>query len=631
MKSIISLFLLAGILVANSAVVAEQTQKAKYLEREIEVESILNSIERNYAPLQLKKKTIGFDWLRERQAFRSRLLNAPTAAEFYHELSLLLGSFQDAHVSMEIPSSYVLSIPVQFIYLDGKTIVSHIEADIGESASEMEVGDELISIDGKTPDELRDAIAPYIGIGPAEANKEILTLSIAKIEQKRAIPVDVVRWKISDVALESAETGERYTVRLKWVGSGAPLVDRPLPKYSPDPDEPSEQLWGQRRQPSQKPLGPVTKTIRKMANLHAKLVNTMIPKTALNADTLVSRDWKPEGWGTKLALGHAQPLFKMPSDFNEISGGAIVGTIVGLSGLYAGKFTYNGKKVGFIRIPSYVPASIEFSIFGLRYVIGKLEKETDYLIIDQTNNPGGYVLFSDWVVGSLVGRLDYDKHMKFAVRPTQTFVRTYAQLVQMIEENENNMFGEDIHKKYLKPLQDEYEIVATAYKSHEGLSEPISLALTSELMQDVLSHAFRQLLKENLKGVWPYLQTIVMKWLGVDIMERQVYTKPVYMVTNGLDFSGGDATPATLQDYGRVKIVGTPTAGAGGSVAEFTSDLVNSFKFRLTNSLMVRSGKTKFVENIGVQPDIPFHFTVEDFRTEFNTTFYRLMSVIPEQ
>jgi len=94
------------------------------------------------------------------------------------------------------------------------------------------------------------------------------------------------------------------------------------------------------------------------------------------------------------------------------------------------------------------------------------------------------------------------------------------------------------------------------------------------------------------------------------------YDKPVLMLINEFDFSGGDAFPALMKDNGRVTLFGAQTTGAGGNVREY-GPLANSFfKLSLTESLMVRPNG-EYMENRGVKPDIEYTVTEDDFMNNY--------------
>jgi C-terminal processing protease CtpA/Prc len=90
------------------------------------------------------------------------------------------------------------------------------------------------------------------------------------------------------------------------------------------------------------------------------------------------------------------------------------------------------------------------------------------------------------------------------------------------------------------------------------------------------------------------------------------YTKPIVMLIDELAGSGGDAFPALMQGYGRAKLLGTRTMGAGGHVTDEEPLYNSQLNLRLTKSLFFRPDGIP-VENNGAKPDVPYAITRDDF------------------
>jgi hypothetical protein len=233
------------------------------------------------------------------------------------------------------------------------------------------------------------------------------------------------------------------------------------------------------------------------------------------------------------------------------------------------------------------------------------------------DNPGGAVILSDLLIQSLVGKLDQTKHLKFAVKPSQGFLRQYAELAQMLEQDLSDTFTPEQKTYFIEGFKREFEKVNKAFKEGQDLSEPFSLSLMSEF--------YELMIDAQIKTNPQILMMLAKAQLETDILKPQVYTKDVHFLINELDFSGGDATPASFQDYGRGKLVGVRTAGAGGTVEEFLHRAIAEFEYRLTTSLMVRKDGS-YVENAGVKEDIEFAVTEQDYKDGFATFLDRLLS-----
>ncbi len=247
-----------------------------------------------------------------------------------------------------------------------------------------------------------------------------------------------------------------------------------------------------------------------------------------------------------------------------------------------------GGIYGYVRIPSYVAGDDEAKEF--LSIVKRMEESTDAMVIDQVNNPGGSVFY----LYSLVAMLT-DKPM---LTPKHRMIITQADVADSLET--------------LKSL----EKVANEEEAKKVLGATIG--------GYPVSYQLSQFFKE-------YMQFIVEQWnqgvhlsspfyLGIDkIMPHPDgrYTKPILVLINEFDFSGGDFFPAILQDNQRATLLGVRTAGAGGYVngVEFPN-LLGVAGFSFTGSIAERVDLNP-IENLGVTPDVKYPLTAEDMKNGF--------------
>ncbi len=227
--------------------------------------------------------------------------------------------------------------------------------------------------------------------------------------------------------------------------------------------------------------------------------------------------------------------------------------------------------VGYVRIPHYSPQgesanfAIEQNFSQYEKVIGIMEKNTVGLVIDQDHNCGGYV--------DLVNKLA-SLFMSKPYRPM------YFKLVA----NKENYFE---YKKYVAEL----DPLTTWFDMTQKVSDLLKMSWQKGIrMTDFTS----------LDG---------QEWLAPNLT---VYTKPIVMTIDELSGSGGDAFPAMLQGYGRVKLIGTRTMGAGGHVSSNSPLNYSQINVSMTRSLFFRPDGVP-VENNGAVPDYPYEITTDDF------------------
>ena len=248
------------------------------------------------------------------------------------------------------------------------------------------------------------------------------------------------------------------------------------------------------------------------------------------------------------------------------------------------------KLIGYIRIPSY--GAGEKESFEFKTIMKKFAAVTDKLVIDQVNNPGGSVFY----LYSLVSMLS-DK-----VMATPKHYMTINQ--EIIAEAITSL-------KEINTVKNEADLIKL-YGGKTIGGYPISMTFLN----------FNKTYNQFLIDQWGLGKTLTSPHhlYGVDKINPSTevqYTKPILLLVNELDFSGGDFFPAILQDNKRATILGVRTAGAGGYVNSTSiHNQLGVGKFSITGSLADRVDHTP-IENLGVKPEIDYSLTAVDYQQNF--------------
>ena len=587
-----------------------------------ELEVIFTKIDEHYGPRRMKAESIGLDWAAVKQEFRQKLQSITTLDDFYFLVSAFLARLDDAHVSVTLPSSRTFTLPMQLSDTPEGLVVNYVGAGAEESFERVpEVGDIVVAINGMTPAAFQAQYPQLNKFGNKETNKAMFARSLSGVSEAQGISLATFPKELSLTV--RTEGGETYTTKATYAQNGVGLIGRQLRGLSLPPE--SMRITGLREEVAANPLGklmehPIFATALKAATKGARERLEKIASLMQRLDNLVDLraqfSWlggsaAASGQGQKIQMGHAEPTFKLPEDFERIK--LPLGLDMAVNGvLFAGTFEHKGKRVGLLRIASYVPSVMPTSPLMIRYYMKQLREKSDVLIIDQQDNPGGAVVFSDLLLKGLIGKLDPEKHMRFAVKPTQSFLRTYAELIEALEQSgDDESIPADAKADFAARLKEDFDKVKLAYERGDDLSEPIALWTISEVLDVLLTS--NSIMKA---ATW-----------ALGVKDQETYDKPTHFLINQMDFSGGDATPANFQDYGRGQLIGVGTAGAGGSVEEHQHRMKAEFSYRLTASLMVRPGG-RLVENYRVLPDVNFATTAQDYRDGHATFLPRLLAKI---
>ncbi len=227
--------------------------------------------------------------------------------------------------------------------------------------------------------------------------------------------------------------------------------------------------------------------------------------------------------------------------------------------------------IGYVRIPHYSPEgedadkAIALNFSQYEKVIGIMEKNTVGLIIDQDHNCGGYIDLVNKMVGLFMDKPYRPMSFRFVA-------------------NKENVLD---YKKYADSI--------------DSLSSWYDMTMkVFELLKTTWQKGIRMTDFTSLNGD---------EWVAPNLVR---YSKPVIMLIDEMSASGGDAFPSLLQGYGRVKLLGTRTMGAGGHVTENAPLNYSQIEVSMTRSLFFRPDGVP-VENNGAAPDYKYEITTDDF------------------
>jgi hypothetical protein len=514
-----------------------------------DLDSLQGMIAARYAPAGWKKEQYGWDLNAQIQQAKDKI-NASDSfgvKDYQQLLKSLLNSMKDYHVSVSFYSTEASMLPFSVTEAQGHYFISGINRKaLPQNVFPYNVGDEVVSFDGRP---VADLIAEY---------------------EKKAGMGDVPHTDASMAAIfltyrsgANGDTVPQGPVSVGIKAAGAPAAAEFPMKWTYVPEMIAPQPFVSKNKGISAPKIPMSWLGMMMVDVASAPGGAQASYGIGNKDGFLP-DFGEKTWTAPADNGFRAYVYKSPS---------------------------TGRNIGFVRIPTYAVSDPEKAAKDFAALVPELNNRADALVIDETNNPGGIVLYLYALASMLTDTpLAAPKHY---ITLTQADV---SEAINFIQESASAKTDDD----------------AKQVLGDDVAGYPVDLPLLQN---------WTAFYVDTVKQ-WSAGRTITtpLAVFGIDTIKPAAvhYSKPVMILTNQLDFSGGDFVPAIMQDNKRAVIFGERTAGAGGVVKEYKreNNLLGVQSVHLTATIAQRAGGEP-IENLGVTPDIPYAVTPADVQGNY--------------
>lgn len=512
-----------------------------------------------YAPAEWKKRFANYDLDTEFNKAVAAVQAKPnlTLADAREIFKNFVYAMRDYHTSISFVSTEAANLGLSIKSAGDKVFLVYIDrAKFSEASFPFHVGDELVTVDGKPATQAIAEVQAQITENVPGTDKAIAELRFFSRAAARGYKVP--RGPIT-LGIKPKDSSHVTQFQLLW-------------DYTPEKVSP-----------------------------RGTLTSSTLPLLGLNADNFLDSLLSDTSSAATSALFHPRMNVKLadtaPADnpYNLGTRSSFMpdlGTKVWESGddNFFHAYVYKsagGKLIGYVRIASYEAPDYPKALADFGKIVTLFQATTDSMVIDEVNNPGGSVLYLYGLASMLS-----DQPL---VTPRHRMSITQADISQAL----------DMIKKLSAVQSDDDAKKAISAGDLDGYTP------SYEFARFQLNYA--QFLVEEWnagrKLTNPY-------WIGgVDHINAAAnhYSKPILLLINHLDFSGGDFFPTIMQDNHRVTILGSRTAGAGGYVNDVqVPNNVGIDAFRCTESIAERVDGNP-IENLGVKPDIEYEMTEADY------------------
>lgn len=341
-------------------------------------EMLVTKVKALYGPLEFKERRFGYTFTTLVEQTRAEIARSSTDVAFFAAYKKFLAHFQDGHVGITYPSATSalvrFQVPIFVTPVEHRAIVSIVGKEV--EGQGVELGDEILSVDGMTPAQAVEIGRKYTSFGNEVSDEHLMYLVL----NRPSFITDMSPKKDTATVVVQKKDGTTRTLQFVWraerdVASSTRFVTSSFVDgyYATVANELNSVSLNVRQMGAEAPYFVTNEVVNRFG----------FTRVSPNAQFL-------ERFGLK------------PEDAVE---------------LHSYLYRFEGKTILMVRIPHYMPKDSAKSVKTYQALLSQYEPFVDALVIDQNHNPGGkityaldlYSLFAKKEGASFVQRMHADR------------------------------------------------------------------------------------------------------------------------------------------------------------------------------------------------------------------------------
>lgn len=325
-------------------------------EKAADFDQLIQIFKTYYGPYQYKEARFGFSIEKLAQDLKVQAIAAKSDEEFMGYVMQFGAALQDGHVQFKVENSASnirrYTIPVLLGSIENKAIVVDVNKELSEWSG-IKNGDEILTIDGQTPEELLSYIKKYKQFATELSNKSLVVYTLSRPSFMTEI---LPKKPLATIQFQNKK-GEKRSADIPWT----------LDKYSAGVDS----------------IIRIPPSVLNFSVPFAEDFNSIVPESGLSQ------------------MGKVEPIFLTTQSQNKFGFIKVYPSEkslikFGLKGdekpaIYAALYKFNNKTIFLVRSSTYSPSDYSTSVYMKAYqaLLSEYESLADVLVLDQTHNPGG--------------------------------------------------------------------------------------------------------------------------------------------------------------------------------------------------------------------------------------------------